>query len=335
MRFDAIPEPLLERSRELRAAPPSAGDFVLYWTHHALRAFENPALDVAVWAGNQLGLPVLVYQGLGAGHRFDSDRHHTFILEGARDLAGQLDLRGIAYRLFAPQDRTPSPLRDLARRAALTVVEDFPAPPFPRWTARLARAVDGPVWAVDAACVKPMQTYGRAFDRAFRFRDKGWKGMIARAEAGWTDVDPEVEPFRGELDFDAVDPRSLDIAGFVAGCAIDHSIGPVPHTAGGSAAGEARWRDFVDAGLSSYHRLRNNAAVDPPKGVSRLSAYFHYGMLSPLRVAREALRIGGKGAEKYLDELLVWREVAYLYAFHHNGRLESLYALPTWAQETL
>ncbi len=27
--------------------------------------------------------------------------------------------------------------------------------------------------------------------------------MVARAEAGWTDVDPEVEPFRGELDFDA------------------------------------------------------------------------------------------------------------------------------------
>ncbi|MEO1365640.1 MAG: NAD(P)-binding protein, partial [Acidobacteriota bacterium] len=335
LRFDAIPEPLLERSRELRDTPTSGGDFVLYWTHHALRAFENPALDVAVWAGNRLGLPVLVYQGLGAGHRFDSDRHHTFILEGARDLAGQLEERGIAYRLFAPRGRERSPLRGLAKRAALTVVEDFPAPPFPRWTERLARAADGPVWAVDAACVKPMQTYGRAFDRAFRFRDKGWRGMVARAGLGWTDVEPEVEPFEGDPGFDAVDPRGLDIADFVAGCAIDHSIGPVPHTPGGSAAGEARWRRFVDAGLGSYHRQRNDAAVAPPKGVSRLSAYFHYGMLSPLRVTREALRRGGKGAEKYLDELLVWREVAYLYAFHHRGRLESLDALPNWAQETL
>ncbi|MEM8994100.1 MAG: deoxyribodipyrimidine photo-lyase, partial [Acidobacteriota bacterium] len=114
-RFDALPEPLLERSRKLRTATPNAGgDFVLYWTHHALRAFENPALDVAVWAGNRLGLPVLVYQGLGAGHRFDSDRHHTFILEGARDLAGQLEERGIAYRLFAPPGRERSPLRGLA-----------------------------------------------------------------------------------------------------------------------------------------------------------------------------------------------------------------------------
>ncbi|MEM8998425.1 MAG: FAD-dependent oxidoreductase, partial [Acidobacteriota bacterium] len=134
---------------------------------------------------------------------------------------------------------------------------------------------------------------------------------------------------------EGLDPRSLDIADFVAGCDIDHSIGPVPHTPGGSAAGEARWRRFVDNGLGSYHRLRNDAAVAPPKGVSRLSAYFHYGMLSPLRVAREALQRGGKGAEKYLDELLVWREVAYLYAFHHRGRLESLDALPNWAQETL
>ena len=125
-----LPDPLRERSRTLRDAAIQDGEFVLYWTHHALRARDNAALDVAVWAGNRLGLPVLVYQGLGAGHRFDSDRHHTFILEGARDLANQLDARGIAYRLFAPQEKKRSPLRSLARRSALTVVEDFPAPPF-------------------------------------------------------------------------------------------------------------------------------------------------------------------------------------------------------------
>lgn len=333
--LDALPEPLRERSRELRGATPGDGDFILYWTHHALRASENPALDVAVWAGNRLGLPVLVYQGLGAGHRFDSDRHHTFILEGAADLAGALGRRGIAYRLFAPRGKSPSPLRDLARRAALTVVEDFPAPPFPRWTRRLAAAVDGPVWCVDAACAVPMQSFGRAFDRAFQFRDRAWQGMLERAQAGSQDIEPEVDPWDGKLDFDAVDPRELDIPSFVAECDIDHSIGPVPHTRGGSDAGEQRWRRFCDEGLSAYHRLRNDAAVEPPKGVSRLSAYLHYGFLSPLRIAREALERGGKGPEKYLDELIIWREVAYLYCFHNHRRIESLDALPAWAQETL
>ncbi|MEM1179812.1 MAG: deoxyribodipyrimidine photo-lyase, partial [Acidobacteriota bacterium] len=243
--LNALPEPLRERSRALHDDIKTGGDFVLYWTHHALRAFENPALDVAVWAGNQLGLPVLVYQGLGAGHRFDSDRHHTFILEGARDLAEQLEGRGIAYRLFAPQDRERSPLRGLARRAALTVVEEFPAPPFPRWTGRLAAAAQGPVWSVDAACVMPMRAYGRAFDRAFKFRDKGWRGMLDRARAGGRDVEPEVEIFGGELGFTDVDPREVDTPAFVAGGDIDHTIGPVPHTGGGRAAREARWRRVV------------------------------------------------------------------------------------------
>jgi predicted NAD/FAD-dependent oxidoreductase len=65
-----------------------------------------------------------------------------------------------------------------------------------------------------------------------------------------------------------------------------------------------------------------------------MSAYLHYGMVSPLRIAREAARIGGPGTEKYLDELLIWRELAYAFCFYRPNH-ETLDALPRWAQETL
>lgn len=59
-------------------------------------------------------------------------------------------------------------------------------------------------------------------------------------------------------------------------------------------------------GLGSYAKRRNQIEID---GVSRMSAYLHYGMVSPLRIAREA---SADGAEKFLDELLIWREPAVI-----------------------
>jgi predicted NAD/FAD-dependent oxidoreductase len=65
-----------------------------------------------------------------------------------------------------------------------------------------------------------------------------------------------------------------------------------------------------------------------------MSAYLHYGQVSPFRLAREAYRKGGKGPDKYLDELLIWRELSYHWCDRTSnpGHLD---ALPEWAQKTL
>ena len=65
--------------------------------------------------------------------------------------------------------------------------------------------------------------------------------------------------------------------------------------------------------LSRYAEDRNDALLD---ATSRMSPYLHYGMVSPLRLAREAAAIGGRGAEKFLDELLIWREMAHAFCFY-------------------
>ena len=77
--------------------------------------------------------------------------------------------------------------------------------------------------------------------------------------------------------------------------------------------------------------MRNNPLAD---GVSRLSAYLHYGMVSPQRLAREAAAIGNDGAEKFLDELLIWRELAYAFCYHRPEH-DTVSALPEWAIQTL
>ena len=105
-------------------------------------------------------------------------------------------------------------------------------------------------------------------------------------------------------------------------------MGPVADTRGGFEAGYARWQAFRKKGLRGYAKRRNDIEVD---GVSRMSAYLHYGMVSPFRIAREA---SADGAEKYLDELLVWRELSYAFCYYRN-ELESDASLPAWAVATL
>ena len=65
-----------------------------------------------------------------------------------------------------------------------------------------------------------------------------------------------------------------------------------------------------------------------------MSAYLHYGMVSPMRLARDAAAIDNAGSEKYLDELLIWRELAYSFCFH-RGKFDPWSAIPEWAQQTL
>ena len=331
--LDGLPEVVRERVRPCSSGE-TAGEFVLVWMRTAVRAHENPALDAALLAADQLGLPVFVYHALSERYPYASDRHHRFILEGARDVAGQLAERGIgtAFHLERPGHRGPH-LRTLAERAALVVTEDLPVPPLTTWTVALRDATSTPVWVVDTACVVPMRLVDRSVNRAFEFRRTYRAERAMRLTRTWRDHPvsrPHFVP--ADLPFVPVDLQTADLTELIASCDIDHGVAPVPHTRGGTAAGRARWEAFRDGGgLDRYANTRNAAQKD---GTSRLSAYLHYGMVSPLRIARETAARTGRGPEKFLDELLIWRELAHAWCSHQSN-LHSLEVLPDWAVESL
>lgn len=328
------PEHLCERLRETAKRKLNReGRFVLYWMHHALRGHENPALDLAIVTAEHLGLPVFVYQGLPERYQYASDRHHAFIMQGARDAHEELSCRGIgsAFHLERPGHRGPH-LQHLASRAAVVVTDDFPTDPITGWVGRLSAKVATPIWLVDTACVVPMKLVGRAYDRAFSYRDATSELLEKRLVQPWPEQANPRERFSpSDLPFTPVDLDAEGVHALISECQIDHSVGPVPHTLGGSRAGYARWDAFKADNLRQYAGDRNDPMRD---GASRLSAYLHYGMISPLRIAREAAAFGGPGAEKFLDELLVWRELAYAFCYYKASH-DSLAAIPKWAADTL
>jgi len=334
MNLPTLPDHMAERCEfQGRQAVNPAGEFVLYWAHHALRTEQNPALQVAARLALELNLPLLVYQGLGGRHRYNADRHHRFILEAARDFSASLAQHGQRLVMHLPTDpRKRGPIRDLMARSALTVSEMYPVPPFVGWYRQhLAANPELTLALVDASCILPMPSSGQQQTRAFIFRRKHGDELNERVMRGWQDSDQWPESFTGDVGFESFD-LSRPLSDAIAECCIDHSIPPQAGTAGGSAAALERWNSFLESGLSNYHRLRDDAAL--PEAVSRMSAYLHYGCIPVFRVAQDARRSGGEGAQKFLDELLIWRELSHHFCYH-SSELETLAALPHWASESL
>ena len=324
-----LPAHLVDRL-EPGAPPPRAGRFVVYWMRVAVRASENPALDVALAAAQALGKPVFVYQALSERYRHASDRLHTFILEGARDVQRQLRERGVGYafHLERPGARAPV-LRTLAQDAARVVTDFMPMQPLVRWDAEVARVA--PLWRVDASCVAPLWRFATPVDRAFAFRDAAKDVWARRVREPWPDVAPPGPAFLPALPFTPVDLEAADLPALVAGCDVDHTVGPVHHTPGGTSAALARWQRFVETKLGAYAKDRDDPLAD---GTSRMSAYLHFGHVSALRLARDAAAHRTDGADKYLDELLTWRELAWHFCWHRPDA-DSVEALPEWARATL
>ncbi|GLC63852.1 hypothetical protein PLESTF_000090200 [Pleodorina starrii] len=127
----------------------------------------------------------------------------------------------------------------------------------------------------------------------------------------------------------------LDLGALAASLpGVDCSVGGVAHLVGGSTAGYGRWDAWRRrGGVARYAATRNDAMQR--SGTSRMSPYLRWGMVSPFRIAREAAASGGSGAGKFLDELLVWRELSYSFCFHRYRQLHSVAVLPRWAQDSL
>lgn len=319
---------LVERLHREHDGRSDGGRFVLCWLVAALRADDNPVLAAARRYAARRQLPLLVYQGLTARAWYATDRSHAFILQGADDLASELCAAGIRHVLHVDRDGTSRGLAALARDAHAVFTDDLPVGPFPRWRAALARASGRPVFVVDAACVLPMRVVGRAWERAFAFREATHRARLARLRPALT-PEPAVSSWDEPLPFAATptDPRGH--AELLASMRLDHGVSPVPGLTGGSRAARARWDAWRRAHLAGYPARRNDAA--DPDGASQLSPWLHFGMIAPWAVAAEA---ADAGAEKFLDELLTWRELAWCFCAHRpdHGTVE---ALPEWARATL
>jgi deoxyribodipyrimidine photo-lyase len=308
--------------------------YVLYWMQMYKRVDNNHALIWAVRKANELRLPLVVYEGLKYHYPWASDRLHTFILEGVAEKRAAFETLGIRYISYLQKDES-SPkqtVANLARDAALVVTDDYPCFIIPEHNRRLADRADIPVHAVDSNGVVSMSKFDKEEYAAYTIRPKINK-LLDQYLKPLTMENVEVPSVGLDVHCPQTEVTVDNIASLVAECDIDHSVKPSTYYQGGTANGRSRLNKFISEILPGYAKTRSKPDRD---GSSRLSAYLHFGFLSPLEIALAVRDADAprEAKDAYLEELIVRRELSFNMT-RHNPHYDSMAALPAWVQKTM
>jgi deoxyribodipyrimidine photo-lyase len=122
-----------------------------------------------------------------------------------------------------------------------------------------------------------------------------------------------------------------DVAAVVRSLPVDQSVRAVRRFRGGTGEARRRLKAFLRKPFARYRELRGEPGAD---AVSHLSAYLHFGQISPVEIALAARQAGGEGVAAYLDELVIRRELAMNFVAF-EPRYDRYEALPQWARQSL
>ncbi len=258
-------------------APRKDGRCVVYWMQRTMRIIDNPALDMAIDAGNHLGLPVVVYFQVIPNYPSANLRHYHFLQQGLRDVEQDAAERGVGFVLRRSQENSLEAFLEEVK-AALLVGDENPCREPERWRQVLAKRLKILYCTVDADMVVPSRIYNRSFVLLHHFRPH------LKAELPNYLIEPQnitpLYPWQPWKKLDRYSLRQDITAGFTK---LDRSIGPVDSFTGGTHAALARLQEFVNLELSNYDVTRNHPEL---KGTSRLSPYLHFGNIGPITIAR-------------------------------------------------
>ncbi|MBD3219606.1 deoxyribodipyrimidine photolyase, partial [bacterium] len=279
---------------------------VVHWMRRDQRVRDNWALLHAQDLALHLEQPLVVVFNLVPEFLGAARRQYAFMLGGLRTVARDLADLGIGFVLREgdPTVTIPALVDDLG--AGVLVSDLNPLRVSRRWERDVARRLEVPLHLVDAHNVVPLW---RASDKQ-EYAARTIRPKLQRQLPEFLTELPAVtpHPYPAPVTADTVDPGAVDrLEADAAGPAITWC-------APGEDEAQAALDRFCRERLAGYDTARNDPTV---AGQSELSPYFHFGQLAPQRAALAVSRHGGDGAEAYLEELIVRRELSDNFC-HHN-----------------
>jgi len=312
-------------------APDRQGKCVVYWMQRAQRGVDNHAVEVAAKAANALGLPLVVYFAGIANFPNASLRHYCFLNQGLPDIEADLAARNISFVLRnAPNESHERLLADV--RAAMVIGDENPMRGPERWRRELAAKIRIPFWTVDADVVVPSKLIERAQYGAYTIRPRLYRLL---PEVLVTYENPKADRAWDRPKGFLADSVHEDMTrGWKK---LDRSVRPVAAWTGGTHAGMKRLKEFTGRMLKDYETRRNKPEVD---GTSAMSPYLHFGHVGPLTIAL-AVEAAVKrdpalkaARDAYLNELIVWRELAVNFV-RYTANYDSAECAEDWAKKTI
>ena len=314
-----------ERIRSLNGKTTGSGSYVLYWMQASQRVQHNHALEFAIQQANERSAPLIVYFGLTDRYPEANKRHYRFMLDGLQEL--QALLRGRKIQMVIRHESPEIGAVRLSKKAFLVVCDRGYLKIQRSWRIYVAQHVDCPCIQVESDAVVPVEeASSREEYSAATLRPK-LRRLLPEYLVNVEEHDPKVSSL--SFGFDSL--NISDIEGTVAKLDIDRSVKRTDSFHGGASEAERLLDEFLNKKLDLYPQLRNDPNADCLSG---MSPYLHFGQISPLYIALKTLETGGPGAEAYLDELIVRRELSINFVFY-NQLYDSFDGLPGWAKRGL
>lgn len=315
------------RIKKLNNREVRQGEYILYWMQHSQRTKSNHALNFAIQNANRYSKPLLVFFGLTDRFPEANLRHYSFMLDGILEVKTELHKMGIGFCVImgTPDEAALT----LGEKACAIVVDRGYLRIERQWRNRVAEESECAMYQIESDLVVPIEEasdkeeYSAAtIRRKLRPKLKEFSDLEEMIQVKVPFDNRLLTGFKGIVE---------DVENVVEILSIDKSVSLVKCKKGGYSNARRRLDDFIENKLDYYDTLKNHPDKDFSSG---LSAYLHFGQISPIEIYNKVKNINKTGKEGFIEEIIVRRELAFNYIYYNN-KYDSYSSIPSWAAQSL
>ena len=301
-----------------------SGESVLYWMSRDKRVDDNWALLAAQSVALNNKVPLIVcFQYLG--HFPEANiRQYGFQLKGLLELKNKLESLNIEFILSQGRASEVIP-RIIDEKVVGTIITDYsPLRVYKKRVSKVLNRTKIPFYQIDAHNIIPV-----------------WKASPKKEYAAYTirkkihdNLDQFLTDYPSLIKHPYGNIRKDDISydNIVKGLKIDFSVQEVDWLVPGEIAAKNKL-DLLHDSLAGYDERRNDPTKD---ALSNLSPYFHFGHISPQRVALDIKNSSLPEQDKnsFLEEMIVRRELSDNFC-EYEPNYDYFEGFHDWAKKTL
>lgn len=311
-----------ERIHILNKAPIRQGKYVLYRMQASQRLNCNLALCEAARLANETGLPLLILFHLKANYPDANYRHFKFMAEGLTECVAGAQRAGIGFELTdLPQELLAA---TYYAQAAAIVCDRGYLRHQKAWNEDIALHAPCLTEEVEDNLIVPIASATHKAEWSARtIRPK----LMAKLPYFITDAGTPLPRLHHAYP-SANDHNRETLTRFLEVVRCKAYLAPVEYP-GGEQAAVKTLEAFILNKLPLYSERRSDPAQ---ASGSRLSAYLHFGQISPLQILQRISSL--PDSVVFTEQLLVRRELSHNFV-HYTPGYDTYGALPNWCRQTL
>jgi deoxyribodipyrimidine photo-lyase len=298
---------------------------VIYWMQRDQRAHDNWAMLYAQQIAFERDAPLLVIFNLVPVFLEATIRQYGFMLKGLEEIESELGRFNIPFFMLSGEPGTEIP-KFVNESAASELVTDFnPLKIVRQWKKSVADKILIPFHEVDSHNVVPCLIASNKQEfAAYTIRPK-----IQKLLPEFMDEFPPLKKMKMiDSTIEKIDWQKLRNS-----LRINFDVPEISWIKPGERAAHVILEKFINTKLNNYNEKRNDPNAD---GSSNLSPYFHFGQISPQRVALmiQVLTEYSESQKSFLEETIIRRELSDNFCFFNNN-YDSFEGFPDWAKRSL